>query len=90
MTNPIGMTVTEKNQLKRVFTIAMEKANQDRVSVGEYFKEESFRYITMTEISNLKKWGTFPNNTKRTKLIFEFNYKKYKKKTKSLLILQLN
>jgi len=80
MTNSQEITISDKKQLVKAFTAAMITANKDRASVGEYFKEESFRYITITEISKLGKWGTFPNDKNKAKLVFEFNYKKYKKK----------
>ncbi len=79
MTNSKEMTVAEKIQLMKALSKAMIIANIDRDSVGDYFKEESFRYITISEISKLGKWGTFPNNTKKNKLVFEFGYGKYKK-----------
>jgi hypothetical protein len=76
--------IVRKEILEKAIKKSLQKAiNEIHVSKPN-FSEEALRYLVMFELSNHSIFGTFPNSTSKTKLLFEKKYNRLKlKKNKS-------
>lgn len=72
---------TIKRQIAEAVKKAVIEANKEREATKSLFSEEALRYIVVKHISQLKKFGTFPNlASSKTKLVFEMEYHRLKTK----------
>ena len=72
---------TTKRQIAEAVKKAVIEANKEREATKSLFSEEALRYIVVKHISQLKKFGTFPNlASSKTKLVFEMEYHRLKTK----------
>jgi hypothetical protein len=76
------MPSPEQIKLEEAIKIALNTANNELCVLKQQYKEENLRYVVMTEISEVKCFGVFPNidENKDRKLCFqtEYNGGKYK------------
>jgi hypothetical protein len=72
---------TDEKELRLVKAIetALIFANKEKNVLKQHYTEENFRYVVMNKISEVKCFGTFPNENRKDNLLcFE---KKYEKNT---------
>ena len=81
------------NKLEEAIKLALITANKELCILKQQYKEENLRYVVMTEISEVKCFGVFPNIDEKSdrKLCFqtEYNGGEYKPDIVSLLFTKL-
>jgi len=66
---------TKKSRLEKAIKKSLKIANSEMMILGQYYAEENLRYVVMSEISNVKCFGVFPNNSNsKNYLCFEKKY----------------